>query len=58
MAELRHIAVHPDLIGAENADVVIAAYDIHKASVFTVVEVIVGAQEAQGKLPVQLSIED
>ena len=36
----------------------LAAYDIHKASVSAAVEVIVGAQEAQGKLPVQLPIED
>lgn len=36
----------------------IATYDIHDASVSAAVEVIVGAQEAQGKLPVQLSIED
>ena len=58
VAELRHIGVNPDLIGAENADVVIAAYDIHDASVFAAVEVIVGAREAQGELPVQLSTED
>ena len=36
----------------------LAAYDIHDASVSAAVEVIVGAQEAQGKLPIQLSIED
>ena len=36
----------------------LAAYDIHDASVFAAVEVIVGAREAQGKLPVQLLIED
>ena len=35
----------------------LAAYDLHDASVSAAVEVIVGAQEAQGKLPVQLSIE-
>ena len=35
----------------------LAAYDIHNASVSAAVEVIVGAREAQGKLPVQLSIE-
>ena len=35
----------------------LAAYDIHDASVSAAVEVIVGAREAQGKLPVQLSIE-
>ncbi len=36
----------------------LAAYDIHAASVSAAVEVIIGAQAAQGKLPVQLSIED
>ncbi len=36
----------------------LAAYDIHDASVSAAVEVIVGTQEAQGKLPVQLSIEE
>ena len=36
----------------------LAAYDIHNASVSAAVEVIVGAREAQGKLPIQLSIED
>ncbi len=36
----------------------LAAYDIHNASVSAAVEVILGAQEAQGKLPIQLSIED
>ena len=35
----------------------LAAYDIHDASVSAAVEVIIGAQAAQGKLPVQLSIE-
>ena len=35
----------------------LAAYDIHDASVSAAVEVIVGAQEAQGKLPIQLPIE-
>ncbi len=35
----------------------LATYDIHEASVFAAVEVIVGTQEAQGILPVQLSIE-
>ena len=35
----------------------LAAYDLHDASVSAAVEVIVGAREAQGKLPVQLSIE-
>ncbi len=36
----------------------LAAYDIHDASVSAAVKVIIGAQAAQGKLPVQLSIED
>ena len=36
----------------------IATYDIHHASVTAAVDVILGAQEAQGKLPVQLPIED
>ena len=36
----------------------IATYDIHDASVSAAVDVILGAQKAQGKLPVQLSIED
>ena len=36
----------------------IATYDIHEASVSAAVDVILGAQKAQGKLPVQLSIED
>ena len=36
----------------------LAAYDIHDASVSAAVEVIVGAREAQGKLPIQLPIED
>ena len=35
----------------------LAAYDTHDASVSAAVEVIIGAQAAQGKLPVQLSIE-
>ena len=35
----------------------LAAYDIHDASVSAAVEVIVGAREAQGKLPIQLPIE-
>ena len=34
----------------------LAAYDTHDASVSAAVEVIVGAREAQGKLPVRLSI--
>ncbi|RKU09470.1 beta-N-acetylhexosaminidase [Candidatus Poribacteria bacterium] len=36
----------------------LAAYDTHDASVSAAVDVIVGAQAAQGKLPVRLSIED
>ena len=36
----------------------LAAYDLHDASVSAAVEVIVGAREAQGKLPVRLPIED
>ena len=36
----------------------LAAYDIHAASVSAAVKVIVGAQAARGKLPVQLSIQD
>ncbi len=36
----------------------LAAYDLHDASVSAAVEVIVGAREAQGKLPIQLPIED
>ena len=36
----------------------LAAYDIHEASVVGAVEVIVGAREAQGKLPIRLSIQD
>ena len=36
----------------------LAAYDIHDASVSAAIEVIVGAREAQGKLPIQLPIED
>ena len=35
----------------------LAAYDIHDASVSAAVEVIVGAREAQGKLPIQLPTE-
>ena len=35
----------------------LAAYDIHDASVSAAVEVIVGVRKAQGKLPIQLSIE-
>ncbi len=35
----------------------LAAYDIHDASVSAAVEVIIGAREAQGKLPIQLPIE-
>ena len=36
----------------------LAAYDLHDASVSAAVEVIVGARKAQGKLPIQLPIED
>lgn len=36
----------------------LAAYDLHDASVSAAVEVIIGAREAQGKLPVQLLIGD
>ena len=36
----------------------LATYDIHAASVSAAVEVIVGTREAQGKLPIQLSIGD
>ena len=36
----------------------LAAYDLHDASVSAAVEVIIGAREAQGKLPIQLPIED
>ena len=42
----------PDVSGS------LATYDIHEASVSAAVEVIVGAREAQGKLPIQLSIGD
>ena len=41
-----------------DASASLAAYDIHDTSVSAAVEVIFGAWEAQGKLPVQLSIED
>ena len=46
------------LRGCPDVSASLAAYDIHEASVSAAVEVIVGAREAQGKLPVQLSIED
>ena len=36
----------------------LAAYDLHDASVSAAVEVIIGAREAQGKLPIQLPIGD
>ena len=36
----------------------LAAYDSHDASVSAAVKVIIGAREAQGKLPIQLSIEN
>ena len=45
------------LRGCPDVSASLAAYDIHDASVSAAVEVIVGAREAQGKLPVQLSIE-
>ena len=35
----------------------LAAYDVHEASVSAAVEVVVGAREALGKLPVRLSID-
>ena len=46
------------LRGCPGASASIATYDLHDASVSAAVEVILGAQEAQGKLPVQLSIGD
>ena len=46
------------LRGCPGASASVATYDIHDASVSAAVEVILGAQKAQGKLPVQLSIED
>ena len=46
------------LRGCPDVSASLAAYDIHEASVSAAVEVIVGAREAQGKLPIQLSIED
>ena len=46
------------LRGCPAASASLATYDIHDASVSAAVEVILGAQKAQGKLPVQLSIED
>ena len=46
------------LRGCSAVSVSLAAYDIHDASVSAAVEMIVGAQAAQGKLPVQLSIGD
>ena len=50
--------VHPTRSGAAPAvSASLAAYDIHDASVSAAVEVTVGAREAQGKLPIQLSIE-
>ena len=45
------------LRGCPAASASLATYDIHDASVSAAVEVIVGIREAQGKLPVQLSIE-
>ena len=46
------------LRGCPDVSASVAAYDIHEASVSAAVEVIVGAREAQGKLPVQLLIEE
>ena len=46
------------LRGCPAASASLAAYDLHNASVSAAVEVIIGAQAAQGKLPVQLPIED
>ena len=46
------------LRGCPNVSASLAAYDVHDASVSAAVEVIVGAREAQGKLPVRLSIGD
>ena len=45
------------LRGCPAASASLAAYDIHNASVSAAVDVILGAQEPQGKLPIQLSIE-
>ena len=45
------------LRGCPAASASLATYDIHAASVSAAVEVIIGAREAKGKLPVQLSIE-
>ena len=45
------------LRGCPGVSAALAAYDIHDASVSAAVDVIIGAQAAQGKLPVQLSIE-
>ena len=46
------------LRGCPGASASIATYDFHDASVSAAVEVVLGAQAAQGKLPVQLPIED
>ena len=46
------------LRGCPAASASLATYDIHAASVSAAIEVMIGAQAAQGKLPVQLSIED
>ena len=45
------------LRGCPGVSASLAAYDLHDASVSAAVEVIVGAREAQGKLPIQLPIE-
>ena len=46
------------LRGCPGVSASLAAYDTHDASVSAAIKVIVGAREAQGKLPIQLSIED
>ena len=46
------------LRGCPDVSASLAAYDIHDASTSAAVDVIVGAREGQGKLPIQLSIED
>ena len=46
------------LRGCPAASASLATYDIHAASVSAAIEVMIGAQAAQGKLPVQLPIED
>lgn len=46
------------LRGCPDVSASVAAYDIHDASVSAAAEVIVGAREAEGKLPVRLFIEE